>query len=175
MKLDYILPILLLTLVIPLMISPQSISAVDISDEKYKIIVQFELAGNPNTIRGLYQQEVAGQIDDIFDDMGLNTFEKTGQGAQNNPHGYSAEVHVTSFAPLGTNPIQGDGIYQIYPLVRVTGDMPTLIQEDYNLAKDNALALQRTAIVDWLQTQGAHDVSTYIHFTFGSIEINEGF
>lgn len=175
MKLDKILPFIVLVFLIPLFISPQTISAIDISTEKYKIVVQFELTGNPNTIRGSYQQNVAGAIDDIFDDLGLNTFEKTGQGAQNNPHGYSAEVHVVAFQPVGTNPVLGDGIYQIYPLVRVTGDMPTLTQEDYDIAKDNALALQRTVIVDWLQSEGAHDVQTYIHFTFGSIIINEGF
>ncbi len=175
MKFDKILPFLVLVFLIPLFISPETISAIDISSEKYKLVVQFELAGNPNIIRGSYQQEVAGQIDDIFDDMGLNTFEKTGQGAQNNPHGYSAEIHVVAFQPIGSNPIFGDGIYQIYPLVRVTGDMPTLTQEDYNLAKDDALALQRIAIVDWLQLEGAHDVETYIHFTFGSLLIDEGF
>jgi len=110
----------------------------------------------------------------IFDDLGLNTFNKTGNGANNNPFGYSANIHTVSFHVAGTNP-QLDNIFQIYPLVTVTGNKPELTQQDYDLAVDTTVAEMRTAIVDFLQTQGATNVRTYIHFSFGGVHIDEGF
>lgn len=138
------------------------------------MIVTFEMAGNPNVIRGQYQTTVDPLIDDAFEDFGLNTFDKTGEGEINNPFDYSTKHHVVAFQPVGTNPI-GDNQYQIYPLVRVTGDKPDLSQEDYAMGYNTVVALMRIAIVDFLEDKGAYNVHTYLHFTFGNFDFDEGF
>ena len=169
-----LLLLLFSAIIIPVLLSPQTVTAIDLNDEKFKVVVTFELATNPNVIRGSYQQDVEPQINDIFDDLGLNTFDKTGQGQPQNPFGYSAEVHAVSFHVTGTNPEQ-DNIFQIYPLVRVTGDKPELTEAEYNLAVDITVANMRTAIVDFLEAEGATNVKTYIHFSFGGVDFDEGF
>jgi len=171
---EILIPFLAIAVLLPLLISPETISAIDLNDEKFKVIVTFELNQNPNVIRGSYQQDVAPQINDIFDDLGLNSFDKVGEGAINNPNGYSAEVHAFTFHVVGTNP-QQESIFQIYPLVRVTGDKPDLTQAEYDLAVDTTVAEMRTAIVDFLQAEGATNVKSYIHFSFGGVHIDEGF
>ncbi len=166
--------LILSAIIIPILLSPQTATAIDVSTEKWKMVVQFELAGNPNIIRGSYQQDVAPDINTMFVDFGLNTFEKTGQGAPQNPYGYLSEIHVVAFQPVGSNPIM-DNIYQIYPLVRITGDKPDLTQEDYDSDKNVVLALMRTEIVDFLEVEGAYNVETYVHFSWGTIIFDEGF
>ena len=170
-----IIPFIAIAFLIPLFLSPTTISAIDLDDEKFKVVVTFELNQNPNVIRGSYQQDVAPQINDIFDDLGLNTFDKVGEGAVNNPNGYSAEVHAVSFHVADTNPQSSDSVFQIYPMVRVTGDKPELTQAEYDLAVDVVVADMRTAIVDFLQAEGAVNVKTYVHFSFGGVHIDEGF
>lgn len=171
---EILITFLAIAFLLPLLISPESISAIDLNDEKFKVVVTFELNQNPNVIRGQYQQDVVPQMNDIFDDLGLNTFDKTGEGQPNNPFGYSAEIHAVSFHVAGTNP-QQENIFQIYPLVRVTGDKPDLTQADYDLAVDLTVAQMRTAIVDFLQAEGATNVKSYIHFSFGGVHLDEGF
>ncbi len=173
MNSDY-LPLIILAVLVPLIFSPITATAIDITDEKFKVIVTFEMAGNPNVIRGLYQTTVDPQIDDAFDAFGENYFDKTGEGQQNNPFGYSSAHHSTLFHTFGSNPM-GDNQFQIYPLVRVTGDKPDLSEEDYAMGANTVLALMRIAIIDFLQEEGAYNVSTYIHFTFGTLNFDEGF
>lgn len=170
-KILYLLPLIVAVAVTG---APQSAEAIDLRNEKYKVVVNFELAGNPNVIRGSYQQDVAPQLNDMYDDFGFNTFDKTGPGAPNNPYGYLRIIYAAAFQVIGTNPAL-DNQYQIYPLIKITGDKPDLTQEEYNTDKDIVLALQRTAIVDFLQAEGAYNVSTYIHYSFGPVWIDEGF
>lgn len=157
------------------MISPETVSAIDLNDMKFKVVVNFDYNGNPNTLRGSYQQDVQPLLNDAFDELGLNTFDKVGQGAQNNPNGYSFSVHSMAFHPVGTNPQSEDAIYQIYPLVRITGDKADLTETEFESAQDIVLAQERVAIVDFLQVEGATNVRTHIAFSFGGVDIDEGF
>jgi hypothetical protein len=175
LKLDTILPFIVLVFLIPLFISPETISAIDLDNEKFKVIVNFDYGGNPNTLRGSYQQDVQPLINDAFDELGLNTFDKTGQGAINNPNGYSYTVFAMAFQPVGMNPQSDDAIFQIYPLVRITGDKPSLSETEFDSAQDIVLAQERLAIVDFLQIEGATNVKTHLAFSFGGVDIDEGF
>jgi len=55
---DIIIPFIAVAFLIPLFISPTTISAIDLGDEKFKVVVSFDLNKNPNTIKGTYQQVV---------------------------------------------------------------------------------------------------------------------
>jgi len=175
LKLDNILPFIVLVFLIPLFISPETISAIDLTDEKFKIVVNFDYGANPNTLRGSYQQDVSPLLNGFFDDLGLNTFDKTGQGEQNNPSGYSFTVFNLAFQAIGVNPESQDSVFQIYPLIRITGDKPSLSDADFDSAQDIVLAQERTAIVNFLQVEGATNVKSHIAFSFGGVDIDEGF
>lgn len=157
------------------MISPTTVEAVVLDDLKFKVVVTFELDSNPNALKGFYNQDVQPQMNTIFDDLGANFFDKTGEGEINNPFGYSSKIQTTQFHAHGTNPQSADTIFQIYPLVRVTGDNPNLTEPDFNVEINTVVALMRIAIVDFLQAQGATNVHTTLHFTFGGVDFDEGF
>ncbi len=167
--------LLVIGILVPFMVSPTTVDALVIDELKFKVVVTFELDINPNTIRGLYQTQVQPQINTLFDDLGANIFDKTGEGAPNNPFGYSSEVHQTAFHTFGTNPQSADTVFQIYPLVRVTGDKPSLTEAEFNVEQNTIVALMRIEIIDFLQAQGATNVRTLIHFSFGGIDFDEGF
>lgn len=167
--------LLVIGILVPLMISPTTVEAVVLDDLKFKVVVTFELDINPNTIRGNYQTTVQPQINTIFDDLGANFFDKTGEGEPNNPFGYSSEVHATAFHTFGTNPQSADTVFQIYPLVRVTGDNPNLNESDFNVEVNTIVALMRIEIINFLQAQGATNVHSTLHFTFGGVDFDEGF
>lgn len=167
--------LLVIGILLPLMISPTTVEAVVLDDLKFKVVVTFELDVNPNTLRGLYQTQVVPAFDTIFDDLGANFFDKTGEGLPNNPFGYSSEIHVTSFHTFGTNPQSADTVFQIYPLVRVTGDNPNLTEPDFNVEVNTVVALMRIEIINFLQAQGATNVHSTLHFTFGGVDFDEGF
>ena len=175
MKLGNILPFIVLVFLIPLLFSPETISAIDLNDEKFKVVVNFDYNGNPNTLRGSYQQDVIPLLNGFFDDLGLITFDKVGQGDINNPNGYSFTVFNFAFQPIGTNPQSQDAVFQIYPLVRITGDKPSLSIVDFESAQDIVLAQERLAIVNFLQVEGATNVKSHIAFSFGGVDIDEGF
>lgn len=168
------IPIIVLIFLIPLFISPETVTAIDLDNEKFKVIVTFEIDRNPNELRGIYQFEVDPVFDTLFTDLGLNFFNKTSPIPMDNPFGYSHTIFLAEIHDYGTNPI-GDFIYQIYPLVTVTGDNPNLSQTDYNTQQDIIVAEMRLAIVDMLLNNGAYNVKTLIHFSFGGVDIDEGF
>jgi len=172
---DVLIPFIVIAVLVPLLVSPETISAIDLNDMKFKVVVNFDYNGNPNILRGSYQQNVQPLINDAFDELGLNTFDKTGQGEQNNPNGYSYTVFAMAFQPVGINPQSNDAVFQIYPLVRITGDKPSLTEEVFGSAQDIVLAQERIAIVDFLQVEGATNVRTHLAFSFGGVDIDEGF
>lgn len=175
MNLEKIAPFIVLVFLIPLFISPETISAIDLNDEKFKVVVNFDYGGNPNTLRGSYQQDVFPLLNGFFDDLGLNTFDKVGQGELNNPNGYSFTVFNLAFQPIGINPQSQDAVFQIYPLIRITGDKPSLTELEFESAQDIVLAQERIAIVSFLQVEGATNVRTHLAFSFGGVDIDEGF
>jgi len=161
-------------ILIPVLLSPQTVTAVNLEDEKFKLVVTFEINKNPNTLRSDYATQVRPIIEQEYADIGTEYFDVVQTGDDRNPYSYNAKIKLAEIVEHGFNP-NGDYVYQIYPLVRVSGDNPNLTDTQWNMAKNTALAVTRTAIVDMLQSEGAYNVQTYVHFSYGAMRINEGF
>ena len=173
---EYLIPFIAIAVIFPLLISPTTVTAIDLADQKFKRVVTFELNTNPNVIRGSYEQFVSPAINNIFDDLGTDHFGVigTGQGQGQNPNGYFSEVHVIQFHVQGTNPQSADSVFQIYPLVRVSG-VNTMSDAQWDIEHDMIIAMMRSEIINFLQAEGATNVKTLIHFSFGGVRLNEGF
>lgn len=141
---------------------PEVEGAVVLEQTNIKVVVDFEYPSNINKLNADYRKDLEPEIDII-----LNNF-----GSEYNSFSYEVFLDVTD---MGVNATSGNTMYQIYPKAVMLGSNNTKTTEEFTMEFNTAVALIRIAINDFLLANGASEVFTHIHFTFGSFDFDEGF
>ncbi len=157
--------ILALIAIIPLLaIStiPEVQGAINLNQQRIKIVVDFEYPANIQKLNSDYNKDLSPEIDIIANNFGAD---------------YTSFSHLVSLdlAIMGENVTSGNTMYQVYPKVILTGNNSTKSDSDFAMEFNTTVALLRIAIMDFLTANGATEVSTHIHFTYGSFDFDEGF
>lgn len=163
MKLKYFLIIVSISV---LLIPATSVSApVDVQDERIKTVYDFQLQANLNSIKNDLTTNLYSELDDRIMIFGSNF----------NDFSYILEVSETAVYEMGVDPDTGENMYQFYPKISITGSNTTMTQTEFNQELNILVSLVRIEVVAFLETNGATNVGTHLHYTWGSVDLDEGF
>jgi len=161
---EYNLPIIALVLVIPLIISPNTIEAMQVEEMQVKAIVQFEYN---KKIKNL-ETEIENQLEPNLTTV-LNGF-----GNQTNATSYSfIENYDDIVYTFGKNQTTNRHMYEVYPEISLTLDTNMTkvnFESEYNILM---LSIKQT-MLDFLSSKNnIENVKVFLDMTWGSAETNE--
>ena len=140
-------------------------TAVTLDGTLGKMVVWFEYPEAVNKLKSDYKKDLKPELI-----TALDTF-----GSDYTDFAYTVEPDSTAFFQWGTNSTSGNAQFEFYPKVIFSGFNNTKTDTEFKEDVNTTIAILRMAVIDFLQTNGASDVSTHIHFTYGSFDFDEGF
>ena len=150
-------------LLLPLLGGMPTSSAVELEQVQIKVAVQFEYTGNINQLRGEYQQLFSPSRDNLVENFG------TSHNFQN----FDWIVEPSEFAVNNVGfDDEGREWFEIYPEIVIEGSN-TQTDKEFALAHDYLVGQLRQELINFLEQTDAFNVYTHLHYSWGSIDIDE--
>ncbi len=163
MKLRYFL--IIISIAILLVPATNAYAPIDIQQKVIKTVYDFQIQQNINSMKNDLTTDLYSELSDRLMVFGNNF----------NNFSFTLEASETAVTDWGINPDSGKNWYHFYPKISISGSNSTMTQGEFNQEFNIVVSLIRIEVISFLQSHGATDVDTHIHYTYGSFDLDEGF
>lgn len=165
MKNDVILQSLVIAFLIPFLFSTLAFGIEDVNQYTVKSVYEFEIQRNINALKTDMTNDLVPELEDRLNQFGTN-FDN---------FSFYLEDPNDAVTDWGINPNSGLNWYQMYPKISVSGSNSTMTQTEFNQEINILTSLVRIEVLSFLENNGAVNVNSHMHYTFGSFNFDEGF